>query len=160
MSIGLLLCRRDEVRRHHHHALTMALYLLWRCTYYGAVLTMALYLLWRCTYYGAVLTRYADNIVKCFAAALAILSGTLISMPLFHFHPSRLFAVGGLCTVSATVLYSWAPTTWPEGWTRAGRQQQRRRATASLELEALDDQEWHTACACACARARACSMCI
>ena len=55
---------------------------------------------WHCTYHGATLTRYADNIVKCFAAALAILSGTLISVPLFHFHPSRLFAVGGLCTVS------------------------------------------------------------
>jgi UDP-sugar transporter A1/2/3 len=89
----------------------------------------------------AAVMKYADNIVKCFAAALAIVSGTLISVPLFNFHPSRLFAVGGLCTVSATVLYSWAPTQWPEGWTRAGRQQQRRRATASLELEALDAQE-------------------
>merc|ERR1719311_1864589 len=89
----------------------------------------------------AAVMKYADNIVKCFAAALAILSGTLISVPLFHFHPSRLFALGALCTVSATVLYSWAPTRWPEGWTRAGRQQQRRRNQASLELEALDDQE-------------------
>ena len=61
-------------------------------------------------------------------------------MPLFGFHPSRLFALGGLCTVSATVLYSWAPTQWPEGWTAAGRHQQRRRATASLELEALDEE--------------------
>ena len=43
--------------------------------------------------------------------------------------------------MSATVLYSWAPTRWPEGWTRGGRQQQRRRNQASLELEALDDQE-------------------
>jgi len=89
----------------------------------------------------AAVMKYADNIVKCFAAALAILSGTLISVPLFNFLPSRLFALGGLCTVSATVLYSWAPTQWPEGWTRAGRQLQRRRATASLELDALDDQE-------------------
>jgi len=89
----------------------------------------------------AAVMKYADNIVKCFAAALAIVSGTLISVPLFDFHPSRLFAVGGFCTVSATVLYSWAPTQWPEGWTRAGRQQQRRRETASLELEALDAQE-------------------
>ena len=88
----------------------------------------------------AAVMKYADNIVKCFAAALAILSGTLISVPLFHFHPSRLFAVGGLCTISATMLYSWAPTQWPEGWTRAGRKQ------ASLELEPLDDQErQHTA---------------
>ena len=91
----------------------------------------------------AAVMKYADNIVKCFAAALAILSGTLISVPLFHFHPSRLFAVGGLCTISATMLYSWAPTQWPEGWTRPGCKQ---RATASLELEPLDDQErQHTA---------------
>ena len=108
---------------------------------------------WHATYHSSTapttLTRYADNIVKCFAAALAIVSGTLISVPLFDFHPSRLFAVGGFCTVSATVLYSWAPTQWPEGWTRAGRQQQRRRETASLELEALDAQErrhMQTAC--------------
>jgi hypothetical protein len=139
---------------------------------------MALYLrhsTYHSTYHSSTalptLTKCADNIVKCFAAALAIVSGTLISVPLFNFHPSRLFAVGGLCTVSATVLYSWAPTQWPEGWTRAGRQQQRRRAAASLELEALDAQErrhMQTACtqhvdvhcartACACACAAACT---
>jgi len=36
----------------------------------------------------AAVMKYADNIVKCFAAALAILSGTLISVPPSHSHPS------------------------------------------------------------------------
>ena len=57
----------------------------------------------------AATMKYADNIVKCFAAALAILSGTLLSVPLFGFEPSRMFAVGAGCTVLATTLYSWAP---------------------------------------------------
>ena len=39
------------------------------------------------------------------------------------------------------MLYSLAPSQWPEGWTRSGRQLQRRREAVSLELEALDDRE-------------------
>ena len=35
----------------------------------------------------AATMKYADNIVKCFAAALAILSGPLLSIPLFGFQP-------------------------------------------------------------------------
>lgn len=57
----------------------------------------------------AATMKYADNIVKCFAAALAILSGTLLSVPLFGFELSAMFAVGVACTVLATILYSWAP---------------------------------------------------
>ena len=53
--------------------------------------------------------KYADNIVKCFAAALAILAGTLISVPLFGFELSAIFAAGVACTVCASTLYSWAP---------------------------------------------------
>ena len=57
----------------------------------------------------AATMKYADNIVKCFAAALAILSGTLLSVPIFGFELSPIFAVGVACTICASILYSWAP---------------------------------------------------
>ena len=57
----------------------------------------------------AATMKYADNIVKCFAAALAILSGTLLSVPIFGFELQPLFATGVAVTVTASVLYSWAP---------------------------------------------------
>merc|ERR1719424_537432 len=55
----------------------------------------------------AATMKYADNIVKCFATALAIVSGTLLSVPIFGFELSQLFLVGLLCTLCATVLYAW-----------------------------------------------------
>lgn len=57
----------------------------------------------------AATMKYADNIVKCFAAALAILSGTILSVPLFGFALSPAFAFGAACTVAASTLYAWAP---------------------------------------------------
>ena len=57
----------------------------------------------------AATMKYADNIVKCFAAALAILSGTLLSVPIFGFELSATFLLGVGCTVLASILYSWAP---------------------------------------------------
>ena len=50
--------------------------------------------------------KYADNILKCFATALAVLSGTLLSVPLFGFELTQTFALGASCTVGATALYS------------------------------------------------------
>jgi len=92
----------------------------------------------------AATMKYADNIVKCFAAALAIISGTLLSIPCFGFEPSQLFALGAFFTVLATVLYSWAPTQWPE-WAPLPRAlqspSQRRRASADAALEVLEDEE-------------------
>ena len=57
----------------------------------------------------AATMKYADNIVKCFAAAMAILCGTVLSVPLFNFVLSPLFVAGALITAVATVLYSSAP---------------------------------------------------
>lgn len=57
----------------------------------------------------AATMKYADNIAKCFAAALAILTGTLLSVPLFSFRLSPLFSAGALLTIVASVLYAWAP---------------------------------------------------
>lgn len=57
----------------------------------------------------AATMKYADNIVKCFATAIAIIMGTVLSVPIFGFAPSETFVVGATVTVSATVLYSAAP---------------------------------------------------
>jgi UDP-sugar transporter A1/2/3 len=54
----------------------------------------------------AATMKYADNILKCFATALAVLSGTLLSVPLFGFELTHGFALGASCTVGATALYS------------------------------------------------------
>ena len=43
----------------------------------------------------AATMKYADAIVKCFANALAIIVSTLLSVPLFGFHMSDTFLVGG-----------------------------------------------------------------
>ena len=63
----------------------------------------------------AATMKYADAIVKCLANALAIIVSTLLSVPLFGFHMSDTFLVGGVCTVVATSLYAWAPV-----WTLPG----------------------------------------
>ena len=54
--------------------------------------------------------RYADNIVKCFAAASAIITGTVLSVPIFGFTLSPSFALGAACTIIASTLYASAPS--------------------------------------------------
>lgn len=61
----------------------------------------------------AATMKYADNIIKCFATALAVLSGTLLSVPLFAFQLTRAFALGAACVIGATCLYSWVHTVPP-----------------------------------------------
>ena len=57
----------------------------------------------------AATMQYADNIVKCFAAAVAILCGTVLSVPIFQFSLSGMFVFGAVTTGAATVLYTSAP---------------------------------------------------
>lgn len=57
----------------------------------------------------AATMKYADNIAKCFAAALAIISGTVLSVPLFGFPLSPSFGIGASCTIIASIIYSLAP---------------------------------------------------
>ena len=57
----------------------------------------------------AATMKYADNIVKCFAAALAILTGTILSVPIFGFELQPRFTLGVALTIAASILYSWAP---------------------------------------------------
>ena len=60
----------------------------------------------------AATMKYADNIAKCFATAIAIVSGTILSVPLFDFSLSFSFVCGASCTVIASTLYSLQPD-WP-----------------------------------------------
>jgi UDP-sugar transporter A1/2/3 len=57
----------------------------------------------------AATMKYADNIVKCFATAIAIVLDIVLSIPIFHFIPSWSFIVGAPLVIVATVLYSLAP---------------------------------------------------
>ena len=57
----------------------------------------------------AATMKYADNIVKCFATAIAIVLDILLSIPIFHFIPSWSFIIGAPLVIVATVLYSLAP---------------------------------------------------
>uniref|UniRef100_A0A7S0Q5V3 UDP-galactose transporter n=1 Tax=Coccolithus braarudii TaxID=221442 RepID=A0A7S0Q5V3_9EUKA len=57
----------------------------------------------------AATMKYADNIVKCFAAALAIICSTILSVPLFDFNLKPIFLIGSSFTIAATIIYSRAP---------------------------------------------------
>lgn len=46
---------------------------------------------------------------RCFAAALAIIAGTICSVPIFAFQLRPSFLLGATSTVAATVLYARAP---------------------------------------------------
>jgi len=69
----------------------------------------------------AATMKYADNIVKCFAAALAIICSTMLSVPLFAFELRPIFLVGSGLTIVATVLYSRAPQCTLQQPGRQGR---------------------------------------
>ncbi|KAK8803690.1 hypothetical protein WA158_001384 [Blastocystis sp. Blastoise] len=60
----------------------------------------------------ALVLKYADNILKAFGGSASIILSSIISIYLFDFKVSTLFAIGCLLVSVATVLYSWgAPTT-------------------------------------------------
>ena len=61
----------------------------------------------------AATMKYADNIVKCFGTSLAVVTGTLLSIPIFGFQPSSSFSAGAVLTVFASALYSWGPDCSP-----------------------------------------------
>ena len=54
----------------------------------------------------AVVIKYADNILKGFAAALSIVLCGVLSIALFGFFPSLAFALGSVVVIVATFLYS------------------------------------------------------
>ena len=83
--------------------------------------------------------KYADNI-KCFAAGLAILAGTLLSVPIFEFEPIQDLPPRRGGTISASTVYAWAPER--PAACREGRRRPRHSAeNMDLELDTLEDEE-------------------
>lgn len=64
----------------------------------------------------AVVVKYADNILKTFAASFSIVISCIISSIFFDFHANLMFVLGAGLVVSATVMYSA-----PEGRARTAR---------------------------------------
>jgi len=59
----------------------------------------------------AATMKYADNIVKCFATGIAVVCGSVVSVPIFGFVLSSRFCAGTTSTILASVLYARAPVT-------------------------------------------------
>jgi UDP-sugar transporter A1/2/3 len=60
----------------------------------------------------AAVIKYADNILKGFAAALSIVLSSVISyFFLSDFHPTRYFLLGVLLVLASTALYNWPQPT-------------------------------------------------
>ena len=54
----------------------------------------------------ALVVKYADNVLKTFAASFGIVISCIISAIFFDFHPNFAFLVGTALVVISTVLYS------------------------------------------------------
>lgn len=54
----------------------------------------------------AVVVRYADNVLKTFAASFSIIVSCVVSAILFDFRPNAQFVAGTVLVVSATAMYS------------------------------------------------------
>ena len=54
----------------------------------------------------ALAVKYADNILKGFATSLAIVMSCIVSMILFDFQMTFLFAFGTICVIVSIFLYS------------------------------------------------------
>ena len=57
----------------------------------------------------AVVVKYADNILKGFAAAFSMLTSSILCFFFFDFHPNIYFFFGLLLVNLATYLYSYTP---------------------------------------------------
>lgn len=57
----------------------------------------------------AVVIKYADNILKAFAASIAIIVACITSALLFQFRPEVLFLAGTVFVIGAIFMYSLFP---------------------------------------------------
>eukprot|EP00048_Salpingoeca_helianthica_P021396 m.12055 g.12055 ORF g.12055 m.12055 type:complete len:319 (+) comp5939_c0_seq1:45-1001(+) len=55
----------------------------------------------------AVVVKYADNILKGFATSISIIISCIVSIQLFGFVVTSMFALGALMVIGATFLYSY-----------------------------------------------------
>ncbi|CAO1626625.1 unnamed protein product [Sympodiomycopsis kandeliae] len=63
----------------------------------------------------ACVVRWADNILKCFAVAFALLITSVLSIPLFQFQMTPSFIIGAGLTIVATLMYQRVQYTSKEG---------------------------------------------
>jgi len=63
----------------------------------------------------AVVVRYADNVLKTFAASFSIIVSCVVSAILFDFRPNSQFILGTVLVVSATAIYSGPKGSWQSG---------------------------------------------
>eukprot|EP01040_Poterioochromonas_malhamensis_P016122 gene16122-18220_t len=57
----------------------------------------------------AIVVKYADNILKGFAASFSIVTSCILSYFLFDFHPNFKFLFGAILVMISTYLYSYGP---------------------------------------------------
>lgn len=62
----------------------------------------------------AVVVKYADNILKGFAAAFSILTSCTMCYFWFDFHPNFIFSMGALLVTVSMYLYGLPPATKPK----------------------------------------------
>ena len=70
----------------------------------------------------AVVVKYADNVLKTFAASFSIVVSCVVSAILFDFRPNTQFVVGTVLVVLSTAMYSR-----PDGSSFIKRRRRRRR---------------------------------
>lgn len=57
----------------------------------------------------AVVVKYADNILKGFAASASIVTSSILCMVFFDFHPTMQFGIGAVLVNYSMYLYSYQP---------------------------------------------------
>lgn len=61
----------------------------------------------------AVVVKYADNILKGFAASFSIVTSCFLTYFMFDFHPTWMFVMGAVLVSVSMYLYSYTPTPTP-----------------------------------------------
>jgi len=57
----------------------------------------------------AIVVKYADNILKGFAASFSIVTSCFLSYLVFDFHPNWMFVMGAVLVNLSMYMYSYAP---------------------------------------------------
>eukprot|EP00428_Durinskia_dybowskii_P067446 CAMPEP_0170366438 /NCGR_PEP_ID=MMETSP0117_2-20130122/6416_1 /TAXON_ID=400756 /ORGANISM="Durinskia baltica, Strain CSIRO CS-38" /LENGTH=215 /DNA_ID=CAMNT_0010621023 /DNA_START=230 /DNA_END=873 /DNA_ORIENTATION=+ len=68
----------------------------------------------------AVVVKYADNILKGFAASFCIVTSCILSYIMFDFHPNSIFLLGAVLVMVSMYLYTLEPARKPESASNPG----------------------------------------